>query len=116
MKTTEALKITAAISSRARELQKCATDNAARFPHRGARKLRSRYLENAKGHEQQAEAVEILRADHQMLRDELTKVRGMLAGVLQDCALGNIRLSRTDLPRVKQQLKVSAHILKVTQP
>ncbi len=69
-------------------------------------------------HGKRADALDQLRADHRLLRSELTKVRGMLAYFLDGLRADRVDLDggNKDVRHIKQQLKVAAHILKVTKP
>ncbi len=118
MKTAEALKIAGAVAGRARYRQQSAAEGVARNKGRNCACLRGQFARSEKIHREDADALDQLRADHALLRSELTKVRGMLAYVLDGLRADRVDLDggHKDVRHMKQQLKVAAHILKITKP
>jgi hypothetical protein len=114
MKTTEALKIAAGIATTSRLRQAHALGAADRLRYSSAPTMRHSWKRVAKEHKESADALDQLRADHALLRSELTKVRGMLDYTVNDVLAGGVTFSRLDQSACRKQLKVAAHILKVT--
>ncbi len=118
MKTAEALKIAETVAAKFRAAQAHKLAAAKRLRYRSAPIMRGICINEATGYGMNAEALDQLRSDHALLRSELTKVRGMLAYVLDGLRADRVDLDggNKDVRHMKQQLKVAAHILKVTKP